>query len=399
MGAGASLIKFEEAIKRGDSTAIQSSLSRGLIDAANARLGAVDTPALVLAAQYGHAATVEVLLNAGARIDDSDTGGRTACLAAVENGRDEVLALLISRKANLGVKCRGQTLLDFALQYDNVRVIAMLLEAGAPLNSLQRRDLVTLAATSTAIIVALENRGVVINELRDDDDGRTPLHIACGSHSPDRSVVNMLAYRCDIDLNVRDSVGNTPCHIAARGNVELLRWFVEAGADIECVNSDGFTPLLVACHRGWDNCVVVLLAAGANAQAMSSDGTSACGWAVRQCHAEWFMAEIATAIVYALLAVDSELEVSVVQAMWTARGLKFGNDAANVDIARRRIAAKRLAFVRKRALQVCIGLQPLGLDALQTCEILMHACGRVAPLISFHHWWKIATTVKHFVGQ
>jgi hypothetical protein len=36
------------------------------------------------------------------------------------------------------------------------------------------------------------------------------------------------------------------------------------------------------------------------------------------------------------------------------------------------------------------------LDALQMCEILQQACGPVAPLIAFHHWWKIATTVKHF---
>jgi hypothetical protein len=56
----------------------------------------------------------------------------------------------------------------------------------------------------------------------------------------------------------------------------------------------------------------------------------------------------------------------------------------------------RIDFVRDRALRVCIGLQSLELDALQLCEILLFASGRVAQLILFHIWWKIATTVKHF---
>jgi hypothetical protein len=70
----------------------------------------------------------------------------------------------------------------------------------------------------------------------------------------------------------------------------------------------------------------------------------------------------------------------------------------DVESARRRIAKIRLDLVRNRAMQVCIGLQSLGLDALQMCEILQHACcrGRLAQLIPFHIWWKIATTVKHF---
>lgn len=45
--------------------------------------------------------------------------------------------------------------------------------------------------------------------------------------------------------------------------------------------------------------------------------------------------------------------------------------------------------------QICIGLQSLRISALQTCEILVCACGPVAPLVPFHVWWRIATTVKH----
>lgn len=45
-----------------------------------------------------------------------------------------------------------------------------------------------------------------------------------------------------------------------------------------------------------------------------------------------------------------------------------------LDAARRRIDCTRLDLVRKRAFQVCLGLQQLRLDALQMCEVLVHAC-------------------------
>ena len=67
-----------------------------------------------------------------------------------------------------------------------------------------------------------------------------------------------------------------------------------------------------------------------------------------------------------------------------------------LERARRGIAKVRLDLVRHRASQVCIGLQSSRLGALEICEILLHACGPVAPSIAFHQWWSIATTVKHF---
>jgi hypothetical protein len=46
-----------------------------------------------------------------------------------------------------------------------------------------------------------------------------------------------------------------------------------------------------------------------------------------------------------------------------------------IEVARRDIVKARIDFVRYRALEICIGLQLLELDALQMCEILQFACG------------------------
>jgi hypothetical protein len=56
---------------------------------------------------------------------------------------------------------------------------------------------------------------------------------------------------------------------------------------------------------------------------------------------------------------------------WRPRRLKDGEfeNAAGVEAARHRIAKMRLDLIRQRALNVCIRLESLELDALQMCEI------------------------------
>jgi hypothetical protein len=70
--------------------------------------------------------------------------------------------------------------------------------------------------------------------------------------------------------------------------------------------------------------------------------------------------------------------------------------ADEINAARRRIAKTRLNLVRERAFQICLGLHPLNISALQLCEILMHSFGALGSLILFHQWWTIAVKVKHF---
>jgi hypothetical protein len=149
-----------------------------------------------------------------------------------------------------------------------------------------------------------------------------------------------------------------------------LRCFIDAGADLDAVDANGRTPL----HRVIDyQCAALLVAAGSNLNARDLHGRSAI-----QC------TDISVVPAFLAAGADpSELPELVIP-------------PATVETARRDIASTRLDFVRYRALQVCIGLQSLSLDALQMCEILQHACGPVAHVIAFHQWWKIATTVKHF---
>jgi ankyrin repeat protein len=348
-------------------------------------------PALVHAARFGRKDVVDILLRANARVDETDEGGCTAChVAALYNHRD-VLELLLAHQPNVDVTdVGGRTAFFFAVRLsdeDASSCAVMLLEAGA---SLERQDpavLCQFAATSTATIQALIDRGVNVRELRTFDDS-TPLHVAAWS-CRDADVFEMLVKVCGIDLEARNRSDETCLHYAAcSGNDFSLRWLLNAGADMNCVRRNGYTPLHDAnLHSG----AVILLAAGANVCARDGNGQTA----LHRVVGAWN----GLTAVHSLIAAGADLDAAddageTVRQTLARRGWTIDPD--QVEAARREIAKARVDFVRHRALELCIGLQSLRIDALQMCEILRFACGAVAQLIPLDVWWKIATTVKHF---
>lgn len=380
---------FSEAIASGDSTIAQSMIDSGSVDA-NARLPCeYNPPALVYAARWHQTAIVDILLRANARIDDVDDYGRTACHVAGEHGYlDDLLALLLARQPNLALlDSNGHSALEYSLRiHRHAHRSLLLLESGAPLTGVNPANLTRFASTSTTAIQRLLDRGVVVNTLR-DENSCTPLHVAARDKR-DRAVLSMLVNVCGVDLEARNSVGHTCASYATSYcAADALRWLVEAGANIENRDNDGATllHLIADCESA-----VVLLAAGADVHARDNRGKTA----AHKCN----VIRSKLMFVHALLAGGASIDIEDSLGK-TARqrliecGLSVNAD--HVEQARRAIAKMRLDFVRYRALQVCIGLRSLDLDALQMCEILQFACGPLAPLIGFHQWWRIATTVKH----
>jgi ankyrin repeat protein len=301
--------------------------------------------------------------------------------------------LLLARLPNLAaVDVNGKTSFCFALRSchnDDGRCALMLLEAGASLELANRSALCWFAATSTAAIQALIDRGVVVRELRVSGDC-TLLHMAAW-RCRDADVFEMLVNVCSIDLEARTCERETCLHFAARGgNVFSLRWLLNAGADLDSVTADGSTPLYYANSH---NDAVILLAAGADVCARDKRGRTA----LHRWTARGLLNELPS--LFPLIAAGADLDAvddggNTCRQLLARRQLTI--DPEKVEAARRDIAKARIDFVRYRALEVCIGLQSLRLDALQVCEILQFACGPSAPLIPFHIWWTIATTVKHF---
>jgi ankyrin repeat protein len=373
---------FAKAIENGDSSQVESLLTGGSIDV-NARLPRkFNPPPLLLAVRCDERCVriVEILLNSGAHIDGVDDNLQTASLAATLARSVDVLAVLLLHRPNLEIAdVANSNPLQISLKHMVDRISVMLINAGASLDvGFEPGSICRFASRSTSAIQALLSRGANMNDLC-DPMLYTPLHLASRRmRSFDLDVVNMLINVGGIDLEAQTMQGKTCTHIAASGNDIALRCFINAGADVNCADRVGQTPLHFVSN--YPKCAVLLVAAGANVNARDRDGRTALNVAVNW---NW------TVVLPVFLAAGADpSDVS-------GQSIAAVSDH-QVEAARCAIAKVRLDFVRYRATEVCVGLQSLHLDALQLCEILRHSCGPLARLIAFHQWWTIATTVKHF---
>lgn len=383
------------AIQSGNMRDIVSMFACGQIDV-NANLPtvseAVAGPPLVLAAANGHKEMVAMFLDAGAQIDAANSRRQTASHCAAEIGHADVFELLIARGADLSLRDDlHQTAVQIALLsrfHTEALAIAMIRANSSHLFG-NVDDLCKAAAVSTTVTEMLLKRNINVAALR-DSCGRSPLHVAMSPQS-DADLITMLVNVAGVDVNARDDKGRTACHRAAAVNLfGALQSLISFGADVDRVDDNGNTPLHDACTHGIGyQSASLLLAAGARVDIKTfAAKRTACHFASTPFT---FTAILAGGANYDELDADGRTPRELAASL----GFSLPNER-QIARAKRRIATMQLDFVRNRALQVCIGLQSLELDALQMCEILVHSCGPVAPLLPFHRWWAIATTVKHF---
>jgi ankyrin repeat protein len=129
---------------------------------------------LIHAAALGRLEIMTLLVDGGANMDaiNNTSYQKTACDAAVRNNQFDALKLLVDRGANVrAVQSADHSLLKAAAQYGDDRMTLLLLDAGAPLNSLTHHDLMNLVASpkSVDVLARLLRRGVDVSALRDID--------------------------------------------------------------------------------------------------------------------------------------------------------------------------------------------------------------------------------------
>ena len=244
--------------------------------------------ALDSACETGDADMVSLLLMTGARADCADADGVTPLHLAAVKGSEACLRTLIEAGVPVDAKnINGATALHSLAELSvtdttpaHLKAASLLMGAGGNLSAIdaEGRTPFTLAVRTgnvpmAAIMVAggamgVSNRG---DALRDavifEDADMTSLMIRAGAD------VNM-----ELDENETRAL-----HIAAQeGFLAGVKTLLEHGADIEAVNGDGETALLVAVRRQKFAVVEMLILRGANLDHVDAYGNTALSLAQRR---------------------------------------------------------------------------------------------------------------------
>ena len=96
----------------------------------------------------------------------------------------------------------------------------------------------------------------------DHGDGQTLLHHACDSDSRS-AVIPLLLAHPDIDVNVKDTSGQTPFYWACFGNTSCVREMLrDSRVKVNEPDNDGQTPLYFAARNGYLDIIKWWIASG-----------------------------------------------------------------------------------------------------------------------------------------
>jgi len=221
---------------------------------------------LWLAADNGSAAMVDALLEQGANPHLNLLSGETLVMTAAHTGNAALLRSLLAAGASPnGAVTRNQTALMWAAGQGHADVVAALLDYGADVDA---RSLVR----SQYVKSEKEQDSHPVNKVWVEQGGNTALLFAARAGSLESA---RLLVAAGSDVNGLSAFGTSPAIMAVHGgNIELLNFLLESGADIES-SASGHTALHAAILRGSLAAVELLLDHGADIEALLEKPTPA----------------------------------------------------------------------------------------------------------------------------
>lgn len=268
--------------------------------------------ALFYATSHGHTGVLQLLLPHCEDVDAVTHEHRTLLTQAVCGGNAAVVKLLLDAGASVHGKCTAVSMspLQLAAELGACDVIRVLVEAGADVEDASRSKWTPLQhAASGGHVEAC--RQLVLSHGADVNAGsEAPVVMAASVHVAEvlaglgarvglvqvyqRAVVkqqmDMLAWMLDRlpeEEDINGFVGGfTPlCTAAAVGMAENCKLLLDAGADVDARSSDeGFTPLMCTVQENHIDVSRLLLLRGANIMATARGGACVLCYAAMQGH-------------------------------------------------------------------------------------------------------------------
>ena len=232
---------------------------------------------LLFAARHGAAASAELLVAAGAPIDDTAAVGTTPLVVAAQHGFHEVAAALLELGADPDAAGAGQAALHWAALRGDRELVEILLAHGADPDvrltrgSFLKHDRRAFAFDkfligATPFVLAARRSDVEIMQILKAggadtslplQDGRTAAMVAAGGRNTGLQRLRLAEWQIletvrsaldlGVDANAVSQSGDTALHVAAGTKFDsVIRLLAERGALVNARNHLGQTPLTVA---------------------------------------------------------------------------------------------------------------------------------------------------------
>ncbi|MYN66557.1 MAG: hypothetical protein F4X11_16255 [Acidobacteria bacterium] len=232
---------------------------------------------LLFAARHGAAASADLLLAAGAPVDDTAAIGTTPLVVAAQHGFNEVAAVLLKRGADPDAAGAGQAALHWAALRGDRALVETLLAHGADPDvrltqgSFLKHDRGAFAfdkflVGATPFVLAARRSDTGIMHLLAAggadmslplQDGRTAAMVAAAGKNTGLRRLRIAEWQIletvrsaldlGVDANAASQSGDTALHVAADSKFDsVIRLLAERGAQVNARNRMGQTPLAVA---------------------------------------------------------------------------------------------------------------------------------------------------------
>ncbi|KAL3989932.1 Ankyrin repeats (3 copies) family protein [Acanthocheilonema viteae] len=216
------------------------------------------------ACAYGHLVVAELLVKHGANLNAIDKWGYTPLHEAALKGKFDVCKLLLLSGADQKHKGRdGKTPLD------------VVKEGAEDVYNLLRGDEAVLEAAKEGDVEKI--RKIIIPATINCRDVRgrfsTPLHLAAGYNNLE---VARFLLENGAEVNLKDKGGLIPLHNASSfGHLEIAGLLIEYGAEVNHPDKWGYTPLHEAAQKGRTQICSLLLNNGADVTLKNNEGFTA----------------------------------------------------------------------------------------------------------------------------
>ncbi len=218
---------------------------------------------LLIAANKNNADLISILLTFGADTEAAERGGSgdTPLMRAVIGGNVDSVRILLRGGALVNkTDLNGHTALYFATTYNLGAMVNILLAHGASPDISNKQRMTPLHAALHLCDKALDPAANAPGTDKPGDHSRTALDDGCNG-GPGAIFSALLRHSSRPDM--RDNMGNTPLHLAARsGYYEMVCQLLAVPVKPDIANHSGDTPLHLAAAKGDATIINTLLKHG-----------------------------------------------------------------------------------------------------------------------------------------